>query len=691
MSSKNKRPCPATGGFIKPAVCGAERNRVHDCPPTCPFNPFSPDCYSEFLKIESALDQVSLKRLYLENEAEDPGFWSRYVTGSLPDIETHGTIVSKMFEDRDAEDRTFCDRWERDGFEGLRNDEINLLQRKRHMRFGLLEVVSIGTDARLAVRDLLRHEEEPSPFIDRSVSQQACRFDVMCTWYYSLPHMRRFCGNGIMFPDLGDLDPLDALRLVVEHLGGPRDDAAMHDWCLANSARVFAALTANSIARSTKSRSLIDARFGKVVYELRQPFAKCRARLDTIDDLDLDELADDEEEEGFADARVWLDDVDNAASISSGGEPVLGRVLLGQSQWRVQAMGEARVRKLRKLFEGVMGDHVKFVGERLDDLVAQMSAKDPAHDAKLVVPALLENVQGILIGTTRLPKGSDPANIAEATANDHARSLMDKAIPMLNQKTPREAATDKTLRPVLVRWVKGFINKQDRQNLKTGTHIDLDWLPRELGLPEIDFPPPPRRAVLPDLGEEDFDDAFDDASQPENIDRPPAPKLPRKDLSFREIEIRDRNASEAFETAGDAIDELYDSGSTIIDDLEDAVDGQLTGNAFAQNIPFIFHAWYTLVPPGAAAPKISPKEVRDAYSRELGNLKPIINAASVSPTRLEKIFKDGPQPNLRLALGSHALSAMGAAPEGMHFETKAQIIALALIFTVIDLLDAKLR
>ena len=156
-------------------------------------------------------------------------------------------------------------------------------------------------------------------------------------------------------------------------------------------------------------------------------------------------------------------------------------------------MGEARVRKLRKLFEGVMGDHVKFVGERLDDLVAQMSAKDQAHDAKLVVPALLENVQGILIGTTRLPKGSDPANIAEATANYHARSLMDKAIPMLNQKTPREAATDKTLRPVLVRLVKGFINNQDRQNLKTGTHIDLDWLPRELGLPEIDFPP--RRAA----------------------------------------------------------------------------------------------------------------------------------------------------------------------------------------------------
>jgi hypothetical protein len=74
MSGKKQRLCPAIGGPIQPAACGAERNRVHHCPADCEFNPFSPGNYSGFLEIESALDEACLKRLFAQDEAVDPAF-----------------------------------------------------------------------------------------------------------------------------------------------------------------------------------------------------------------------------------------------------------------------------------------------------------------------------------------------------------------------------------------------------------------------------------------------------------------------------------------------------------------------------------------------------------------------------------------------------------------------------------------
>jgi len=55
--------------------------------------------------------------------------------------------------------------------------------------------------------------------------------------------------------------------------------------------------------------------------------------------------------EGFAEARVWFD---LAAESSFGGEQaraVLGRILLGQTFWRLEAMGAERLARLRRNFE----------------------------------------------------------------------------------------------------------------------------------------------------------------------------------------------------------------------------------------------------------------------------------------------------------------------------------------------------
>jgi len=48
----------------------------------------------------------------------------------------------------------------------------------------------------------------------------------------------------------------------------------------------------------------------------------------------------------------------------------------------------------------------------------------------------------------------------------------------------------------LVRWMKFWISQTDRRNLETGRNDDTNWMVRELGLTEILFEPPRRRALV---------------------------------------------------------------------------------------------------------------------------------------------------------------------------------------------------
>ena len=83
----------------------------------------------------------------------------------------------------------------------------------------------------------------------------------------------------------------------------------------------------------------LDAKIGRAVYELGRPFAECADVLDQLPEIEDDDLAEGERAEGFADARAWLDP--SAATGAERSAAVLGRVLLGQAHWRLEAFGAA--------------------------------------------------------------------------------------------------------------------------------------------------------------------------------------------------------------------------------------------------------------------------------------------------------------------------------------------------------------
>lgn len=91
---------------------------------------------------------------------------------------------------------------------------------------------------------------------------------------------------------------------------------------------------------------------------------------------------------------------------------VLGRVLRGQSHWRWEATGAARMARIRARFEARLGERVRFAAERVEDVGAQFAAKEPPFDESLVATRLLEHADRLVMSTSIVRV----ANTAESKA-----------------------------------------------------------------------------------------------------------------------------------------------------------------------------------------------------------------------------------------------------------------------------------
>jgi hypothetical protein len=317
-----------------------------------------------------------------------------------------------------------------------------------------------------------------------------------------LPHYWRVSGTAIKIPDVAQMPAPEIVREIVAHLGGAVSEPEMRRWLAEHFVEFAAAEVAVAQSRHRQMLASVDAKFGKAVYDLRAPFAECREGVDAVPEVAPDALSEEEEGEGLAEARVWFQRVPELASLaSSGAQSVLGRILLGQSRWRLEAFGAGRLSRLRRQFEELLGNRVRFAGERVDDLGAQISAERRTTDESLVPPRLLENPEKIVLTSSRTPALPPGVSLADASDQFMAaaeRAFLDNKIPALSNRTPREAASDPALWPILIQLMKQRVRQHDERNLETGRTGDINVLLHELNLDEIMFDAPPwRRPIGP--------------------------------------------------------------------------------------------------------------------------------------------------------------------------------------------------
>ena len=494
---------------------------TYACPESCPFNMFASAAYPKFLEIERSADEKFMR--WLERHATDPMEFEadmRRLLGDDPEpgffhrLAWHGAY--RIGPDGD----TCLGQWAKAGFPGLGADERVIMRGRMRMSPAIFEVHRILDLQRVEVVDLLAPERAPFVVMDSVFAHHASRFEVYAGHIIPLPHYTRPLGTCLLIPNFHPLAPEEVIQEIIRHLGGPGDNPGRRAWLAEHFEEFDRALEAVALARRRAMFDALDGQFGKAAYTLARPLAECLDQLKTVPEIADDPLSETERQEGFTGARVWFAGDADPEKKQLGEGAAMGRILVGPTHWRLEAIGADRLARLRERFEQLLGPRVAFKIERRDDLGAQLRMNEPEYDPALVPPALLRETPKLLVASSRgeAPPGAVPGKgSAAGFIYEREQGILDEPIPALNDKTPRAAASDPALRPQLLRWMKFWVSQTDRRNLETGRDDDTNWMVRELGLTEILFEPPPPR---PRLAGEDEDEL------PPYLNLPAPPPLP---------------------------------------------------------------------------------------------------------------------------------------------------------------------
>ncbi|HEY1109692.1 MAG TPA: hypothetical protein VGE76_13685, partial [Opitutaceae bacterium] len=593
--AKKWRACPVVGGEISSAECGEHRVSKYSCPESCAFNPFSLANYPALLEAEGKLDDLCSQRLLGQIDDATGARLRRSAESKSPHA-LHAAICWELFFATDAQDRTFTGRWAEQGFPGLRNDDRVLVRAKMRMRIALLEVQRVVDDQQIDVVDLLDPARPTLRLVDIRLAARACRFTTIMTWSYPLPHFWRSSGSAIVVKRLGPHRPEAVVRACATHLGAPAEAGALRRWLAEHFVRLDEAITATAYARQRLLLSALDAETGHVSYDLLISRTACRRALLAHDAILRDALTDKERAAGFLDALELLDRAQPGPIAS--GPRVIGRLLLAKKSLRLEATGAANSAALREQVERSLAGKIRFVQERRDDVGAQMAAAVPQSDAALVPPVLLAEPDRISLSSSRTEgpaRGESMADYQARLMAEYRRTWADESVPQLGGRTPRAAAADPAWRRCVIEMVKEQVLAVDETNLRSGRCDDANALVRELGLHEIDFPPPPPRAPLP--ATDDGDDGDDDENfEPGETPWPDLGPLPGAPLSIDAAYQRLEAAMAAFPTAQSAFDLLERTSPGNLEALEQLTSEVLSEDEYVFFAPLFLQLWFALAP-----------------------------------------------------------------------------------------------
>lgn len=614
--ASKKRFCPALNQNISAAECGEQRGSKYSCPDGCEFNPFRPSNYSAILLLDDAVN-TKLTMFIGERYPKIHKEMERLFAKKDP-LEGNAAFIWKAFFEKGADGLTPVEHWAKLQYPGLKNDERVMMEARRKTRIGLLEVQRVIDKEAFEAIDLLSDDPKPLQFRDESVCKRACRFSRFIGWVSPYPHYGRVVGAAINFPDIDVIPPRTIVEELVKKAGGPTDLPGLRSW-LAEHLLIFKrALDATVMARTQAMIQSADAHKVKVVYELQVPFAQARDLLDSSEEIFHEELTPQEVNEGFSQARIW--EMEDPTAKAGNSVLILGTVLLGQSHWRIETMGEQNMVGLKKKFEQLMGNTVKFAGQRVDDLRPK---QEEIKDRHLIPEALMREATKLKMVQSRVQmptaQGKIPEEIQRNLMDDYARAWLDDKLPALDGKTPRQAASDPQLRPKLIQLMKTRVRSHDERCLEEGHSSDINWMIEELGLQEINFPPPPFREVAaPQGGASDFPEGeFDPLEQiaPDYVEpnmELPLPPVPPIRSTKEWDAIVSKNLRE-FGKMDDAAEMLGSAGSNFLQIAYDIGYKHLSPITFTFALPVMIHCRFAIVPPGFREPEIDFERAMDRF------------------------------------------------------------------------------
>lgn len=486
-----KRECPALEGHICPACCGSARNSSIQCPAECLHNPFGVNSYDQFLKLDNAVSDKAaryvfgnlnwnedhLKRELSEYELiEDPQENSEEGFAAAVSLLIHCKLFVEPFQDENC----LANRWEREGWKALNNDERVMMTRRRRSYPAILEIQHHQNDTAITIIDLLHDNPEPFTVFDRTLASSHARFSRSLNWVCRYPHYSRIGPAGISLQH----DITESFFRELDHRRRKDGDASRREYLRNHFAECCRLVVSLMHERRDRMIENLDMSRWRADYEMKRSREEILGMLSSLPDFERDDEHDGEDGGIVFDwlrrgeSKVLEEQMPTALrhpDEARDGTGALAKLTLFDERLVVEAFGKQKFRFAKKMLKKYCGHRIRFLEESKKDLkeslLRRMEEADPEGDDGG------NSHDDIPLDTKR--------TVIRKYHESHYRRFLDDPVPMLENKSPRQAARERGMRPKLIELMKLHIHGIDQRNRREDLGLDMEWVLDELGLEEL--------------------------------------------------------------------------------------------------------------------------------------------------------------------------------------------------------------
>ena len=486
-----KRNCPVLGGMICGLCCGSKRNSTIHCSAECPNNPFGVNNYDEWLKLDGswgnkcvgyvadhyAHSESSFKR-DLRNYVLFEGNVDEYALSEAAPLMMHAKLFWEPFRDG----MCLADCWEQESWKGLNNDERMMMAFKRKTYPVILELQETINDTAMLCIDLLDPEKKPFTVYDRSMAAQFGRFSRSLNMVCRFPYYFRVGPTGIELQH-------ELTESFLEEMGtrSQAQGMSIRDYLSTHFVEACRLAYTMGLKRRESLIDSLDMSEWKAVYKmnisrdeiakvlsLKPEFEKEKSEMPGV--LEYSWVRRGESKKLEKKMPVFFQHSDESSGVGS-----LGHLRLCMDTLEVIAFGSQKFKFARKTIEKYLGACITFQAETENDLKEELQRRlnDPTEQSSDF------EMNGGMGTEDEIPLEIQ-AQVMRNFHEQHYRQFLDIPVPMLENKTPRQAAKNKSLRPKLLDLMKLHIHGIEKQNQNNSfLNLDIDWVLDELGLEEL--------------------------------------------------------------------------------------------------------------------------------------------------------------------------------------------------------------
>lgn len=476
--------------MICPQCCGSKRGSEVSCPSDCRYYPFGPVQYDSFLAIEASFDRKALE--YIVRHHGKDKWYKTLDRMAVDENDTEsGEIIAAgaaayylLFHEKNASGRTPAEEWERESCSGLNNDERIILKARKNSSATVIEIQKILDHQTMECIDLFDKNRPPFPVIDRRTASRMTRFTRILTWIDDYPYFSRLGAGGIVISDILRREGMEVIEKLVRKRGKPNERAVKrylseHFGLSANFITEFALQKTKAAVRAMDVHQCIAS------YDIVREPEKIKSILESLPEFQREEECDEPGAIEYTWLRVGRSKAIEKSMFSffrhkEDDEMVgtLGKIRFDADRLEVEAFSKQKYEFAKKMAGEYFGSRIRLKRESVVDLAKQVAEREKDE------PEEAEDWDQETEDSESIPLEIRQA-VMEQFFREHYTKFLDDSVPALHGMSPREAAKDPAMRPLLLELMKAHICSIEAQNKNRGLQISIDWVLEELGLLEL--------------------------------------------------------------------------------------------------------------------------------------------------------------------------------------------------------------